>query len=496
MLGPLTKNVYDAAATLDILAGPDPADPKTSVAEGNIPPEGYVSALDDTALEGKRIGLFGPGFEDVELTPETQTLYDQAIEVLTEQGATVVEDPFAGSGFADLSPEDRGFATFPYDLDQYIKRLGSTTEINSIGELLDTLEELGFESPFAEEGQLDFIASAPNFEENLANPDVLPIENFLEVRESFLAIFSEVLENNDLDALAFPQMYEPIPDLFSDEGYSATTVSEINILGTPGVTVPAGYYEDGSPFSLIFLDEAFSEAELLGYAYDYEQATMLREAPELEQVPVADTVPIFGSLNNDTLEGGIDFGNEESIVFGGQGSDLIDASPVSSGSRIYGGSGSDELLAGGKTRVFGGEGDDLLDASVGQGENRLYGQVGNDDFFAGSSDRLNGNEGSDRFFILQGGGNVITGGADPDQFWIATSEVPDALNTISDFVSGEDVIGIGGFLDLSFESLNLSQAGENTIVGLEEDTPLAELLGIQADSLTADDFAFATAVSS
>lgn len=285
VLGPLTKNVYDAAVTLDILAGPDPADPKTAVGEGKLPAGGYISALDDTALEGKRIGLFGPGFKDVELSPGTQALYEQAIQVLVEQGATVVKDPFAGSGFASLSPESgfdpRGLETIAYDLDQYLKRLGPSAAINSF----DEVEKVLNVDVFAPGQPLSFISSLPNAEEYLENPGLLPIEGFLDVRESFLNAFSEVLESNDLDGLAFPQMYAPVPDLFGDESYSATTVSEINILGTPGVTVPAGYYEDGSPFSMIFLGEPFSEANLIGYAYDYEQASKLRVAPTLVQQP-------------------------------------------------------------------------------------------------------------------------------------------------------------------------------------------------------------------
>lgn len=281
VLGPLTKNVYDAAATLDILAGPDPADPKTSVAAGKLPAGGYTSALSDTALEGKRIGLFGPGFKNVALTSGTQALYEQAIQVLIEQGAKVVKDPFAGSGFADLSPlsgfDSRGLETLPYDFEQYLQRLGPSAAVNSIEEL-ETAIGIEFFEPG---GPLSFINSLPGAAESIEDPSVLPIENFLTVRETFLETFLEVLESNDLDGLAFPQMYEPVPDLFGDGSYSATTVSEINILGTPGVTVPAGYYEDGSPFSLIFIGEAFSEAELLGFAYDYEQASLLREEPDL-----------------------------------------------------------------------------------------------------------------------------------------------------------------------------------------------------------------------
>lgn len=301
VVGPHAKTVYDAAVTLDALAGPDPADPKTDAAEGMLPPGGYAAALSDTALQGQRIGLFGTGFKNVQLTSETQTLYDQAIEVLQEQGATVVADPFAGTIFNNLSPagefDNRGVETIVYDFDQYLKRLGPSAAINSIDEVEDVIGV----DPFAEGEALGFLrSSVPNFETYLANPDTLPIEGFLEAREELLGAFQDVMADNDLDGLVFPQMYAPVPDLAGTEPYSSTTVSEINIMGTPGINVPAGYYEDGSPFSLLFTGDQFSEAELLGFAYDYEQATMLRRAPTVVPEPssVAGTVAAiyFGLL--------------------------------------------------------------------------------------------------------------------------------------------------------------------------------------------------------
>lgn len=71
---------------------------------------------------------------------------------------------------------------------------------------------------------------------------------------------------------------------------------------------------------------------------------------------------------------------------------------------------------------------------------------------------------------------------------------------ITDFTSGEDVIGFGGFLELTFADLTLTQEDSNTIISLgadtdlvEEDTQLAELLGVEANTLTEDDFTFAGA---
>ena len=55
----------------------------------------------------------------------------------------------------------------------------------------------------------------------------------------------------------------------------------VNIAGLPAVNVPGGEYDDGTPFSVIFVGPLWSEAKLLALAYDYEQATQHRVIPQL-----------------------------------------------------------------------------------------------------------------------------------------------------------------------------------------------------------------------
>jgi hypothetical protein len=139
--------------------------------------------------------------------------------------------------------------------------------------------------------------------------------------------------------------------------------------------------------------------------------------------------------------------------------------------------------------IFGGESDDLIDASIGsEGNNRIYAGSGDDTLILGSGDRLVGGAGNDKFFAMSSGDNIITGGAGADQFWIATAETPDAANIITDFTTGEDVLGIAG-LGIGFDDLSITQQEDNTLISANN-SELAILQGIGADSLIADNFAF------
>jgi aspartyl-tRNA(Asn)/glutamyl-tRNA(Gln) amidotransferase subunit A len=104
---------------------------------------------------------------------------------------------------------------------------------------------------------------------------------FRSARERYQAILADVMDRNGLDAIALPQMSQPLPPRTGDLHIAATTVSEINIGGLPGIVVPAGYLADGAPFCLILVGRPWSEARLLALAYDYEQAFRHRKAPSL-----------------------------------------------------------------------------------------------------------------------------------------------------------------------------------------------------------------------
>ena len=287
VVGPIARCVRDAALTMDVLAGYTSEDPKTVASIGKRPKGGYAADLSADALKGKRLGLYGPGWRARDLSAEASTLYERAQAELEAAGATVIADPFAGSGFAALGRpapgldhfDARGMESVPYDLDLYLKRMGPKASLRSYEAFAAATAA---EDPFAETGVLFYMAALPACIASRADPTAPPdLSEFLALRESYLSIFEETMAKHALDALVFPQMREELPPLHGPGTLRETSVCEINIAGLPGVTVPAGTYASGSPFGLIFIGPQWSEALLLSLAYAYEQATHHRVPPPL-----------------------------------------------------------------------------------------------------------------------------------------------------------------------------------------------------------------------
>ena len=88
------------------------------------------------------------------------------------------------------------------------------------------------------------------------------------------------LDKHKLDAVIAPSMSpawltdQVLGDHFVGAGYGMAAVA-----GTPSITVPAGA-SHGLPLGLTFMGRAYSEAELLGLAYAFEQATKARKPPQ------------------------------------------------------------------------------------------------------------------------------------------------------------------------------------------------------------------------
>lgn len=103
----------------------------------------------------------------------------------------------------------------------------------------------------------------------------------------------ELFEEYDIDALVFPTNASFAPPIRNptysvadstyvpDDVRSPLTLAGYSSLGFPSVVVPMGFGSEGLPMTISLLGRPYDEGKLIGYAYDYEQATMVRRPSPL-----------------------------------------------------------------------------------------------------------------------------------------------------------------------------------------------------------------------
>jgi len=312
-----------------------------------------------------------------------------------------------------------------------------------------------------------------------------------------------------------PDTVELLPDYYQ-EGLAPEFVAVLPFDNPPDVYDYAVIPSETFAFD-VFRDEAGNPAPIVGEGYSVETFESRRR--------------IYGDEGDDEL-----YAKKEDRFFGEEGNDILDASNGFGSNRLYGGLGEDEILVNVNDRAFGGDGDDLIDSSVGVGQpgaivsggNYLSGDNGNDTLIAGSLDELHGGNGEDILKVRRGGENLLYGGADADQFWIADGTIPDTVpveypegteeellpegfslpdlvdtrNTIMDFELGVDKIHIRGLetVATTFDDLELLPAfgdrGSTSIIasfsedGVETEVSLANVAGVIFNELSASDFVF------
>ncbi|MFK7871383.1 MAG: amidase, partial [Roseobacter sp.] len=194
VVGPIARNVTDAALCLDVLAGYSAEDPKTLASVGNIPTGGYAAGLSKDGLAGKRIGLYGPGWRIQPLCDETTALYERTKTELTDAGAVLIDDPFKGTDFASLRKptpptanfDGRGLESIAYDVGQYLKRLGPDSALKTFAEFAHATNA---ENPFEPGGVLAFMPSLQDFRAAMEDPTKPPaMPEFIALKAAYLTI--------------------------------------------------------------------------------------------------------------------------------------------------------------------------------------------------------------------------------------------------------------------------------------------------------------------
>jgi len=276
--GPMCRTVKDAARILEVIAGPDLADPVTELSREKGPFR-YSEPLDAStadSLRGARIGVFRTLSDTSTTDAHIQQLFEKAIADLKEQGAVII-DPFAINGLnrEQLAGVQRRLwqNTFRRDIARYLESLGPDRPVSSLREILGSK---AFHSSIRDRLTESLRSKVPSELKRPSSAD--PADD--PVRLALLQRVVSAMDEARIEAFIYPTWNNPprkVGDLNSPHGNNSYQIPPHT--GQPAITVPMGFTESGLPAGLQFVGRRFDEATLFCLAYAYEQATQHRQVP-------------------------------------------------------------------------------------------------------------------------------------------------------------------------------------------------------------------------
>jgi amidase len=306
--GPLAKSVTDAAILLGILesSSPDPNDPATTACKAP-PNHDYTRYLKANALKGARIGIprafyydpvAAPGtvFALGGLNPNQTMLMNQAIEILRELGATVVDpadissitskDPGANlllwnmcAGVENAKGKDEHCSIvlkygMKRDFNKWLKSLGPAAPVKSLTELRQfnlAHKAAGAikygQSQLDISDEIDLDADRARYEADRTRDIALAGTNGIDA----------AMKKNHLDALLFPGASGAA--IAAKPGYPTVIVPFGMIPNDPTPPFPFSFDPKPAPYGVSFTGMACNEPRLIAFAYAFEHATKRRVPP-------------------------------------------------------------------------------------------------------------------------------------------------------------------------------------------------------------------------
>ena len=265
-VGPITKDVRDAALILGIIAGYDTHE-ATSV---NVPVPDYTAALQNASVKGLRIGVpreyFIPGMQ-----AEVERAVREALRVMESLGATIHEVTLPHTDYSLptyylIAPAEASANLARYDGVKYGYRL---EESNEMWDVMRATRGDGFGAEVKRRIMLGTYALSAGYYDAyyLKAQKVRTL-----IKQDFDKAFEQVdvIIGPTSPTTAFKigeKADDPIQMYLAD----VFTLAQ-SLAGIPTIALPCGFAE-GLPVGLQVMARAFDETRMLQVAYAYEQAT-------------------------------------------------------------------------------------------------------------------------------------------------------------------------------------------------------------------------------
>ena len=313
--GPMGRTVTDVAVMMGVLEGaaPDANDPATKTCTAP-PGRDYTKFLDPAGLKGARIGIPRASFYDRTLTPgakeprgglnpEQAKVMAEAIEILKQQGAVIVDpadipsivatDPansFLSWGTCGGLDNGKGkdaecSVVLKYgmkrDFNTWLKTLGDAAPVKTLTELRQ------WNVAHQKAGAIKYGQAQLDISDEMdVNMDRsrYQADRAKDIRLAGTEGIDAAMKQHNLDALLFPGSSGA--GIAAKPGYPTVLVPFGFVPNAPfggGATTsnafPKGFDPKPAPFGVAFTGMACSEPRLLALAYAFEQATKRRVPP-------------------------------------------------------------------------------------------------------------------------------------------------------------------------------------------------------------------------
>ncbi len=270
--GPLTRTVHDAAIMLKVMSGYDPKD-STSV---DLPVPDFEAALSG-GMKGLKVGI--PKEYRMDGMPEEiETLWQQGIEWLRSEGAEIIDvslphTKYALPAYYIVAPAEASSNLARYDGVRYGLRVPG----GDIIEQYENTRSAGF-GPEVKRRVLigTYVLSAGYYDAYYLKAQ--------KVRTLIKRDFEQAFEK--VDVLLTPATPGPAFALGEKSGdpiemyLNDIFTVPANMSGLPGISIPAGLSNEGTPLGLQLISRAFDEEMLFRVGKVIEDAAGILSRPE------------------------------------------------------------------------------------------------------------------------------------------------------------------------------------------------------------------------
>lgn len=263
-IGPLSKDVTDAAILLSIIAQHDHSDSTSAPIEK----QDYAKALKD-GIRGMRIGVPKEYFIEG-MDKEVEETVKGGIEIMSSLGAEIIDislphTEYAAAAYYIIAPSEASSNLARYNGVKY----GLREDTKELMDMYCKSRSSGFGNEVKRRIMLGTYALSAGYYEayykKASQVRTLIKQDFLEAFKVCDIIVTPV---SPTPAFKIGEKIDdPLKMYLSD-----IFTNPINLAGLPGISLPCGFSKDGLPIGMQLIGSYFSEKTLLKAAYNLEQA--------------------------------------------------------------------------------------------------------------------------------------------------------------------------------------------------------------------------------